>query len=454
VTAVPHNPQVEAGLIGRLLREPARIGEVVGTLLEVQHFYLAAHRLLYGAIIESFFADDPIDATVIGELRAKPLSRLWSVPEDKVASYVAAIGTDAPSGSPVAHAHLIKRDADYRALLKLSDEIREHVEAEKLSPEEIAGVTSQTATAVATSSVIAQEQLVSFGDAGRAFILEARQAQQTREAGLQLGAYFGLRAIDDYTSGLRGGEVLMAGGEPGVGKSAVFWKAALNFAAHQGTLPVDKRVGTLILSLEMGASTSSQRFASMLTGTGGTDLRTGDFTADQLQAIVGEWRTRAEVPLWLNYAPTLRASQMRALISEGIRRHNVGLVVIDHFRMFDLDRRLENKLDEDEEKVRFLKEQLAGSFNVAVVCLAHTRKPQPGSNGRPRMEDLRGSYQVAAHADFVGFVYRPAMYAKQKELDAGEVVDTDAEMIWAKNRHGKPGSREFYFAPERMFIAN
>jgi replicative DNA helicase len=363
VTAVPHNPQVEAGLIGRLLREPARIGEVVGTLLEVQHFYLAAHRLLYGAIIESFFADDPIDATVIGELRAKPLSRLWSVPEDKVASYVAAIGTDAPSGSPVAHAHLIKRDADYRALLKLSDEIREHVEAEKLSPEEIAGVTSQTATAVATSSVIAQEQLVSFGDAGRAFILEARQAQQTREAGLQLGAYFGLRAIDDYTSGLRGGEVLMAGGEPGVGKSAVFWKAALNFAAHQGTLPVDKRVGTLILSLE-------------------------------------------------------------------------------------------NKLDEDEEKVRFLKEQLAGSFNVAVVCLAHTRKPQPGSNGRPRMEDLRGSYQVAAHADFVGFVYRPAMYAKQKELDAGEVVDTDAEMIWAKNRHGKPGSREFYFAPERMFIAN
>jgi replicative DNA helicase len=454
VTAVPHNPEVEAGLIGRLLREPALIGEVVGTLLEVGHFHVGAHRVLYGAIVESFFADEPIDPTVIGELRAKPLSRLWSVPESQVASKVAELAQRAPDGSPVDHARLIKRDADYRALLKLAEEIRGQVDAEQLSPEEIAGITSQTATAVATSSVLASEQLVSFGDAGRAYIVEARQAQRTREAGLELGAYFGLRAIDDFTRGLRGGEVLMGGGEPGVGKSAVWWRGALNFASRQAELPIDKRIGTLILSLEMSASTSSQRFASMLTGAAGTDLRTGDITADKLQTIVDEWRKRADIPLWLNYAPTLRASQMRALISEAIRRFNVGLVVIDHFRQWDLDRRLENKLDEDEEKVRFLKEQLAGGFNVAIVCLAHTRKPQPGSNGRPRMEDLRGSYQVAAHADFVGFVFRPAMYASQKDLDRGEVVDTDAEMIWAKNRHGTPGSRQFYFAPDRMFIAN
>jgi replicative DNA helicase len=239
-----------------------------------------------------------------------------------------------------------------------------------------------------------------------------------------------------------------------VGKSAVWWRGALSFAERQAKRPVDKQVGTLILSLEMSATPSATRFASMLAGLNGAELRQGRISQGELATVVREWRERVQVPLWLNYAPTLKASQMRAVISEAIRRHNVGLVVIDHFRMWDLDERLPNKNDEDEEKVRFLKEQLASSLNVAVVCLAHTRKPDQGSNGRPKMSDLRGSYQVAAHSDFVSFVFRPWMYASQGQIDAGEVRDTDAEMIWAKNRHGNPADLPFYFDPRKMFIAD
>jgi replicative DNA helicase len=86
--------------------------------------------------------------------------------------------------------------------------------------------------------------------------------------------------------------------------------------------------------------------------------------------------------------------------------------------------------------------------------LAHTRKPDQNSNGRPKMSDLRGSYQVAAHSDFVSFIFRPSMYATQAQMDAGEISDTDAEMIWAKNRHGNPGSEKFYMDAGRMFIAD
>jgi hypothetical protein len=49
------------------------------------------------------------------------------------------------------------------------------------------------------------------------------------------------------------------------------------------------------------------------------------------------------------------------------------------------------------------------------------------------MADLRGSYQVAAHSDLVSFIYRPAMYATRADIEKGEIRDTDAEMIWAKN---------------------
>jgi replicative DNA helicase len=287
----------------------------------------------------------------------------------------------------------------------------------------------------------------------RQFVRDVQLRQAARDQGIELGAYFGLKAIDDFTHGQQGGELLICGGEPGVGKSAVWWRGALNFAERQMQRPEDKRVGALILSLEMSPTPSAARFASMLAGLKGTDLREGRVSSVELERVVTHFRQRRDVPLWVNHAPTLRASQLRALIAEAIRRHNVGLVVLDHFRMWDLDKRLANKNDEDEEKVRFLKEQIASSMNVALVCLAHTRKPDPSSNGRPKMSDLRGSYQVAAHADFVSFIYRPAMYATETEIVERE-LETAAEMIWAKNRHGNPGSREFHFNPAQMFIAN
>lgn len=453
MTTAPHNPEVELEVIGRLLRDPALTGQVVGTMLEAAHFHSAAHRLLYEAVVERFYADEPIDAMMVGELNAKRLAKMWQVEEQAAVKRVIDAATRPSTGSPVDHAKLIKRDADYRALLKLADDIRDQVHTEDRSPEEIAGTTSVAAMRVATAQEVTQE-IVSFADAGRGFVRDARHAIAAREAGIELGAHYGLQAIDQFTNGQRPGELLIAGGEPGVGKSAVWWRAGLNFATRQQKRPRGERIGTMVISLEMGPSPSNARFASMLAGIAGTDIRRGEITASDVEHVVARWRERVDTPLWLNYAPTLRASQLRALISEGIRRHNIGVVIIDHFRMFDLDRRLQNKNDEDEEKVRFLKEQIALSLNVAVICLAHTRKPDPGSSGRPKMSDLRGSYQVAAHSDFVSFIFRPSMYASQAALDSGEVNTTDAEMLWPKNRHGDPGAMQFYFNAKKMLITD
>jgi replicative DNA helicase len=452
-TVVPHNPEVEQALIGRLLAQPGRIGEVVGTLLDQDDFYLAANKLLFGALVEAFYADDPIDPLTMGELNAKRLSRMWNVDERTAVARIVEWSAAPATGSPVDHAALVKRDADYRRLLKLADELRERVLGEKGSPEEIAGITTQEAMRVATQQALTNE-LVSFEEAGRQFVADARRAMAARQQGVKLGAYFGMKAIDSFTKGLRPGELIMAGGEPGAGKSAVWWKASLTFARMQAKRPVGQRIGTLIISLEMSPEPSNARFASMISSVAGDLLREATLSNRDLDRIIKRWREDKDVPLYMNYAPTLRASQLRALVSEGIRRHNVGLVVIDHFRMWDLDRRLDNKLDEDEEKVRFLKEQIASPLNVAVICLAHTRKPDPSSNGRPKMSDLRGSYQVAAHADFVSFIFRPAMYATPKQIEQDSRIETAAEMIWAKNRHSGPGNLEFHFDATSMLITD
>jgi replicative DNA helicase len=88
-----------------------------------------------------------------------------------------------------------------------------------------------------------------------------------------------------------------------------------------------------------------------------------------------------------------------------------------------------------------------------VVCLAHTTKlSKEMTDGRPRLGDLRGSGQVAAHADIVAFMYRPWMYATDNEKLENVIPPSDAELIYRKNRNGALGTAEFTFDPTRMLV--
>ena len=450
----PHSPEAEASVIGQLLARPRIAGEVVGTLLEPGHFHTPAFRALYKEIVSAYYADEPIDPLTIGELCAKTLSRTWQVDESEAVRQVQglAAGQAAYAGEAVNHAKLIKRDSDYRALLELAATITRAVDGELQSPDEVAAQASHDAMKIATSTLLTQE-LVSFQDLGRRFVKEQRRLMAAKAAGVEVGAYFGLKFLDNFVKGLKPTEVFILAGEPGGGKSAVSWVASRQFAERQLRKPEDHRVGTLILSLEMGEEDSSTRVAQSLTAIDGGTFREATTTEDDLRRVIAAWGARKGIPLYFNFTSVLRASQMRALIIEAIRRHNVGLVVIDHMRYFDMDRRYQRVEEEDEAKAKFLKQDIATQLNVAVMVLAHTTKAiEQREDRRPRLSDLRGGGMVAAHADFVGFVYRPYNHARQDAIDDGAVKRTDAELIYAKNRHGLDGGAPFFFDPSTMSV--
>lgn len=455
-SAPPHSEQVEQAVVGQLLANPKLVPEVVGTLLEPRHFYTAGSRALYEAIYARFYSDDPIDPLSIGNALSRPLASAWGVAEEQAVLQVQQMAQASRwRGDVTDHAKVVKRDADYRDLLSVSASMQQAVETGDLGPEEIASIASKEAMEIATSAVRLQE-LQSYGDAGREFVREMRRVMAAHAQGVELGARFGLAFIDDYTYGLQPTELLVAAGEPGVGKSLVWGRAMQNFAERQALVaaklaPGQKPVGTLILNLEMGRWPSYIRLAQMVSGVPGREMRTGELPGDKLNMIVKEWGRRKDIPLWFNFASHLRESQLRALVVEGIQKHNIGLVMIDHMRMIDTDRFIKDVNERDEAKVRFLKESLAEDLNVAVICLAHSVK-MTGDDKRPQMSHLRGSGQIAAHADFVNFIYRPYDYASEKSRDAGEILPTDAEMLWRKNRHDKHGVADFYFNPDTMTI--
>lgn len=452
----PEAREAERAVIGQMMTKGSRVaGEVIGTQLEAADFHTAVSRTLYETLHAAYFADQPMDPITIASVAIDRLrSLLGTEDSDEIVNRVRSYTERIPPGRVVDQAKIVKRASDYRKLAQLGADAIKASQEQTKTPQEIGADISHQSMMVATSTLLTTD-ILSFGDLGRRYVQNAETERAARAAGKELGAHFGLRFIDNWTRGVRPSEFWIIGGEPGTGKSAVSWAAGLKFAERQAQHNApNEQIGTLVLSLEMGEGDSEMRIAQSIAQVDGAKLREARQTDEDMATIVRQWGRRKDLPIFFNFSSTIRASQLRAIVVEAIRRHNCGLVIIDHFRYFDMDHRTrDNPIVEDEEKARFLKEDIAKDLNVAVVCLAHTTKSiENQADRRPTLANLRGSGQVAAHADFVSFVYRPYMYASEIAKDKGEVFATDAEMIWRKNRHGVDGISPFTFIPHTMTV--
>lgn len=449
----PHAPEAEWNVIAQMLSKPQAIPEVIGLQVQVEDFFRPDTRLIFETAVQSYYADERVDPVIVGDRLSQALARQWNCEPPEVTSklHEQVVGRSRGGHALLDHARLVRRHGDNRRLLALVVSAQHAITEGEMSPEEVSDMIATESTKIATGTQ-KRGEILSFIDVGREYVKYLRRLKLANEQGIELAAYFGLKFVDSWLKGLAPSELLFVAGEPGVGKSALTWEMALGFAKRQMLKDPDKRIGTLVLSLEMALIGSSARVTTALSGIDGDKLREGDVTQDELTKIIGNWKHYADLPMYFNFASNFRMSQLRALTVEAIRRHNVGLIVIDHFRMFDPDRRINNSNQEDEAKARFLKEDIAKDLNVAVVCLAHTVKQPRESDGRPRLADLRGSGQVAAHADAVAMMYRPVMYATENEIAEGVHHEEDAELIFRKNRNGALGSSDFHFDPAVMEI--
>lgn len=446
------NPEAEWSVAASLLHHPEMIAEVVGTQLEASDFLRADARALYEAAVESYYADQPVEPLSIAERLRTTLAESWDVKPELVAGELLhRISLRDMSANVTDHAGIVKKLSSGRQLLAVIDTATASLVQGQLTPEQVAATMSTDALAI-TSGTARRAELFSWMDTGRDYARYLQRQRLAREKGIELAVYTGFPFIDDFTKGIAPTELCFIAGPPGAGKSIVGWKCAEGFAARQMKKAEEHRIATLIVSMEMGLVPSSTRLAQSLTGIDGMRLREGQVTQAEYNLLLREWKARDGLPLLFNYASNFRLSQLRALIVEAIRRHNVGFVVIDHFRQIDPDKPIKDANDRDEVKVRFLKESIAKDLNVAVMCLAHTLKMGRASEGNPvpRMADLRGSGQIAANADLIGMLHKPEKNASEEEQLSLGLKPTDAEMLWVKCRHTQEGVGHFTLDPANM----
>jgi replicative DNA helicase len=453
--APPTNTSAEWSVLSNMMLEPKSIPQIISLALEARDFSTPDGRLIYQQVIDRHYQSKSVDPLVVGELCREDLSMYWSADPSSVGELMRRrVDLAKGAGSIAEHGEIVKRLSKSRQIMDVARKaLRECAAGD--TPDEV-GDRLSTDTLQITAGQARRYELMDWNEAGVEYGKRLAGMIRAHQQGVDIGVKTGLAFIDNATAGIAPGELCFIAGDPGAGKTSVSFALMEGFARRQLSRAPEHRMATLFLCLEMPLLQSMARWVQRITDIPGSALREGSLTRRDWAQFQQEWKMREGLPLVFNFASNMKQSQMRTLVAEAIRKYNVGFVVIDHFRMFDTDRYHSNPNVEDESKVRFLKESLAQDLDVAVMCLAHTvkRGDREGKSARPRLSDLRGSGQVAAHADFVGFLYRQWKEASEESAQAMLMNKTEMEMYWEKNRFGSEDPIPLTFDPLTMLVAD
>ena len=253
---------------------------------------------------------------------------------------------------------------------------------------------------------------------------------------LVTGVPTGFVDLDEMTSGLQPGELIILAARPSMGKTAL----ALNIAQHVGTR-TDRTVG--VFSLEMS---KEQLFLRMLTAEAGIDshrLRTGFLGENDWTKLSTAMGQLAEARIFIDDSPGVAVLEMRAKARRLMLEHGLHLILVDYIQLMQSGARFENRTLELGAISRGLK-GLAKELGIPVVALSQlSRAPEARADHRPMLADLRESGALEQDADVVVLLFRADQYPNAAEEERGI-----AELHVAKQRNGPTGLVKLAFLKE------
>ena len=429
----PHSIESEQSTLGGLLLDN-HAWDKIGDLLREEDFYRADHRLIWKHISKLIERGKPADVITVFE----------SLDADKRAeeagglAYLNALAQNTPSAANIrGYAQIVRDRSILRRLLGSTEDIADSVYNRR-------GREVREILDAAESAVFKIAEDGSRGKQG--FIEMSTLVVQVRDRVQELhdlnspdvtGVATGFADLDQKTSGLQPGDLIIVAGRPSMGKTAFSLNIAENIALEGGIVGV--------FSMEMGGTQLAMR---MLGSIGRLDLhklRTGKLNDSEFSKFATALERLQEVKLHVDETPALTALELRARARRLHRLYGkLDLIVIDYLQLMSgsSGAASENRATEISEISRSLK-ALAKELQVPVIALSQlNRSLESRTDKRPMMSDLRESGAIEQDADVILFIYRDEVYNPESQ-DKGT-----AEIIIGKQRNGPIGRVQLAFMGE------
>ena len=424
---LPHNLEAERTVLGAVLVDNAAFSSAAEVLTR-EDFYRESHRRIFEAMAVLAERSQPIDLVTL----KNELLRGGALEAAGGAAYLGSLLDGVPRISNVEHwSRIIKERAVLRNLIHASNRI---VQSCFEGEDEAAVLLDRAEKAIFDIA----ERRIRQGFVGiREIVKESfrtiDQLSQSKE--IVTGLPTGFADIDEMTSGLQKGELVIVAARPAMGKTSF----CLNVAQH-ASMRAGETVG--IFSLEMSKEQLVLRMLCSDSRVDAHKLRTGRLQEKDWARLAKAYADLSASKVFIDDSSALSPLEMRAKCRRLRAEHGLGLVIVDYLQLVTGSGRAENRQQEISAISRSLK-GLAKELAVPVVALSQlSRAPEARTDRRPQLSDLRESGALEQDADIVMFIYREEEY---KPSDENRGI---AEIIIGKQRNGPTGTRKLAFIKE------
>lgn len=434
------NVEAEQQILGMILCNNDTFG-LVSAILEPGHFYDPIHAELFGEIGRKISA---------GELASPVTMRLFmqSLPSAEIggpAYLVRLAGAAISSRAARDIARLIVGHASARGL---------HTAAQKAASSVLAGADAEGAKVELLEAVSSlpdgnpKNRVRSFAAIVNDAIGEAVEVYQGNKTYLPTG----LAPLDKIIKGLGPGDMMLLGGAPGMGKTAVACAIAANLAKEgKGVAFASREMSEEQLANRMISAKCEIPYGMMRDA---AELPEDDFKKWVLAAQeISTWPIRV-IPKKYETIASIGAQCQRKMDD---MPNGLGAVIIDYMQLVKGEGKSRYEMMTD---VSINTKRLAGLLKVPVIGLVQlSRDLGERPNRRPMLTDIRESGQFEQDADQVVFCHREEYWLKRtgpKANKSGDIGDNERadweaelhrwknkiEFIVAKNRHGPTATAE------------
>ena len=243
------------------------------------------------------------------------------------------------------------------------------------------------------------------------------------------GLKVGLPNLDDMIGGLEGGDIIVIGARPAVGKSALVTQITTNLA-EQG-----KKIG--FYNLEMSDKQMYERFVASQSGLGLTRIR-------RAVKFLGDEEKRFKMA---NNALAERSNIVISTVAKTVseirwesRHMGFDVIVIDYLQLIRSDTFYRGNRVAEVGAISKAIKALAMELNIPIILLSQLNRASEGRETRePSMLELRESGDIEQDASVIILLWNMSEEDRSKK---GCKVE--------KNRQGETGKMELRFDGDKM----
>ncbi|WP_162962021.1 replicative DNA helicase, partial [Pseudomonas aeruginosa] len=389
-----HSLEAEHGVLGAMLKQPHLIS-VLSEELSPDAFAYSVNADLYRLILDLESAGTPIDIITLAEAKE------FLCDETRTMAYVGEILSNIVSvANAKEYARIVRERAISRQIADVASGVEE-VAHQNCSIEDKIAQAQALVLGLDAGGTNSECQMV--GDILRDHVEVLQERHDRAQKGDMLdGLSTGIPDLDQYTQGLKSGQMIVIAGRPAMGKTTL----AMNIAAD---VAIKQNRPVLVISLEMTKSQLMDRLIAAVGGIPLQNLKDGSCTHKESTELAAATLKLRDAKIAVSDVPVMTMPRIRSIARrQKHRMGDLGLIVIDYLGLVEGEGK--GRVDDVTTMSRQMK-LLAREIGCPVLPLCQlNRGCESRPDKRPVLSDLRESGAIEQDADIVMFVYRDEVY--------------------------------------------